>query len=63
MGRVQNDGVIVTLGNLESRGDHEVSVPARIYIGNVSGGGTTYVVEKVNGVWQVTGTTGGMWVS
>jgi hypothetical protein len=62
-GAVADGGAIVTLGNLRPQDDGSVQVSASIYVAMLAAGGQTYVVEQVNGVWEVTGTTGVIWMS
>ncbi len=62
-GAVANNGVIITLGNIHSQRNGTALVSGSIYIASLAAGGQTYVVEKVNGVWQVSGTTGARWIS
>ncbi len=57
-GSVADGGVIVTLGNLNERSDGSVTVSGKIYIANLAAGWQTYVVEKIDGIWQITGTDG-----
>lgn len=61
--RVAENGVIFTLGNLHRQEDGSVQVPASLYFSALGAGGRTYVVEKVDGAWQVTGDTGFEWIS
>ncbi len=37
--------------------------PASITIGSLAAGGRTYVLEAVDGVWQITGVSGPVWMS
>ena len=62
-GVVERDGVIITLGNLHFEDDDRVLVSASIYIADLAAGGQTYVIEKLNGTWRVTGDTGVRWIS
>jgi hypothetical protein len=62
-GIVANGGAIITVGNLHPQQDGSVHVSGSIYVGMLAAGGQTYVVERVNGVWEVTGTTGVQWIS
>lgn len=62
-GSVANGGVILTLGNLNQRSDGSVTVSGKIYIANLAAGWQTYVVENVDGVWQITGTDGPVQIS
>jgi hypothetical protein len=56
-------GAIVTLGNIHSQDDGSVHVSGSIYVAMLAAGGQTYVLERVEGAWEVTGTTGIMWMS
>ncbi|MBI5932923.1 MAG: hypothetical protein HY867_04385 [Chloroflexi bacterium] len=60
---VRGEGVILTLGNIKVTNSAEVLVSASIYFASLGAGGRTYIVEKINGVWTVTGDTGVIWVS
>ena len=62
-GAVANNGVILTLGNIHSQRNGEVLVSGSIYIGSLAAGGQTYILEKVNGIWQISGTSGVRWIS
>jgi hypothetical protein len=60
---VIDGGAIVTLGNIHSQDDGSAHVAGSIYVAMLAAGGQTYVVEQVNGAWEVTGTTGVIWMS
>jgi len=60
---VQGNGAIITLGNIYLQEDGSVKVAGSIYIANQAAGGTTYVLEKGNGVWEITGRVGVSWIS
>ena len=62
-GQVEGDGVVVTVGNIHLQEDGSGLVSASIYIANLAAGGQTYIVEEVDGSWQVTGNTGYQWMS
>lgn len=62
-GAVTNNGVILTLGNIHNQRNGEVLVSSSIYVASLAAGGQTYIVEKVDGDWQITGTTGVQWIS
>lgn len=62
-GAVVDGGAIITLGNVTPQRGGSVHVPASIYVANLAAGGQTYVLEKVDGVWTVTGNTGVQWIS
>lgn len=59
---VVGGGAIFALGNIHIQEDNSVLVPASLYVATEGAGGRTYVLEKVDGVWQVTGDTGGQWI-
>ncbi len=60
---VQGRGAIITLGNTHLQEDRSALVAASIYFASAGGGGATYVVKSVDGIWQITGTTGVRWIS
>lgn len=60
---VEGGGVILTLGNIHRQKDDSVLVPASLYFASLGAGGRTYVLEQVDGIWQVTGDTGVGWIS
>ena len=62
-GQIAGNGVLVTLGNVHPQEDGTVHVPASIYIANLAAGGQIYVLEQVESVWMITGTTGVRWIS
>lgn len=62
-GAVAGGGGAVTLGNINLQEDGTVQVPASLYVAPLVATGLTYVLEQVDGLWQVTGTTGPMWIS
>lgn len=62
-GAVSGGGVIVTVGNIHLDEDGRASVSASLYFANLGAGGRTYVLEQVDGTWQVTGDTGVQWIS
>src|SRR5690606_35124482 len=65
-GAVEDNGVIVTLGDVHWQEEQEedvVYVPGSIYIGSLAAGGQTYVLERVGGTWLITGNTGVQWIS
>jgi hypothetical protein len=55
---VENDGVIVGLAPLVHQGGGTVHVGAGYWCGGDCGLAVTYLVDKVDGHWQVTGKTG-----
>ncbi len=62
-GVVEGNGAIITLGNIHFQEDESALVSASIYIANLAAGGLTYIVERIDGVWQVVGDTGVRWIS
>ncbi|MFC2038628.1 hypothetical protein ACFLUG_02530 [Chloroflexota bacterium] len=62
-GMVAGDGAIITVGNIHQQWDGTVQVPASIYFANLGAGGATYIVEKIDDIWTVTGNTGPRWIS
>jgi hypothetical protein len=54
---------IITFGNIHVQKDGSIQVPASLYFGNLGAAGKTYVLNKVDGVWKITGTTGVEWIS
>jgi hypothetical protein len=62
-GTVANNGAILTLGNIHGQRNGTVLVSGSIYISALAAGGQTYILEKVNGIWQISGTSGARWVS
>ena len=62
-GAVLDSGLIMTFGNIQVQADGRIQLPASVYIASMAAGGQTYVLEKDNGEWQVTGNTGVSWIS
>ena len=62
-GAVSDKGAIITLGNIHPQKDGSALVSGSIYVAMLAAGGQTYVVEQVNGTWQVSGNTGVLWMS
>lgn len=63
IGVVQEGGAMITLGNISQQLDGSLHTPAGIYIGSLAAGGQTYVLQAVDGVWQITGVSGPVWIS
>ncbi len=63
IGVVTGGGAMITLGNISQQPDGALHIPASIYIGSLAASGRTYVLEAVDGVWQITGVTGPVWMS
>jgi hypothetical protein len=62
-GSVQDGGAVITLGNISQQPDGLLHVPSSIYVGMLAAGGQTYVLQPVEGVWQITGVIGPAWIS
>jgi ABC-2 type transport system permease protein len=62
-GRVKEGGLAITFGNIQVQRDGSVQLPASAYVASLIGGGQTYRLEKVDGVWKVTGIVGSRWIS
>ena len=62
-GAVAGGGAIFTLGNIHIQKDGTSLVSASLYFAMLGAGGRTYVLEQVDGIWQVTGDTGVQWIS
>ncbi|MFC1958794.1 DUF3221 domain-containing protein [Chloroflexota bacterium] len=60
---VRRGGAIITLGNIYLKEGSSVQVAGSIYIANLAAGGTTYILEKVAGVWEITGRAGPSWMN
>lgn len=60
---VEGGGAIITLGNAHFQEDGTALVSAQLYFSMLGATGKTYVLEQINGVWQVTGDTGVQWMS
>lgn len=54
-GRLRDGGSVITLGNLKTNGANSVYLVAQAYRGSMDGVGYAYTVEKVKGVWTITG--------
>jgi len=61
-GYVKNKGVLLSLGPIRGKGNR-VEVGNNLFITGLAGQWLTYVVEKRDGVWKVTGTTGPVAIS
>ncbi len=62
-GAVEGNGAIITLGNVHSQEDGSALVSASIYFANLGAVGLTYIVERIDGAWQVVGDTGVRWMA
>jgi hypothetical protein len=61
-GRVENEGILLTLGPIGGDEDRAL-VPASSYLANLAGTWQTWVVERRDGRWEVTGTEGPVAIS
>jgi hypothetical protein len=55
---VKRGGAIITLGNIYMKEDGSVQVAGSIYIADLAAGGTTYILEKSSGSWEIAGHAG-----
>jgi hypothetical protein len=62
-GRVADGGVILVLGNPHMQMGGRGTLSASISERDVGGMGKTYIVEYIEGTWQVSGDTGFLWES
>ncbi|MFA5055556.1 MAG: hypothetical protein WC562_05215 [Dehalococcoidia bacterium] len=62
-GTVLDGGAIVTLGNIHPQTDDSVQVPGSHYMAGDGGRWETYVLELIEGEWELTGTTGKISIS
>jgi hypothetical protein len=62
-GRVEGGGAIITLGNIQLQEDGSVQVAISIHYASLGAEGLTYIVEQVEGNWQVIGDTGVRWMA
>jgi hypothetical protein len=60
--RVEDEGIFLTLGPIGGEGDRAL-VPASSYLGNLAGTWQTWVVERRDEGWTVTGTEGPVAIS
>jgi hypothetical protein len=60
---VLGGGVIITIGNIHPQEHGAVQVPASYFMAPTAGGGETYVLEFIEGIWEITGNTGTLWIS
>ena len=51
-------GIVITLGNILPQADGSVHLPVFMVCGGLCALGKTYVLERVDGEWQVTGSVG-----
>lgn len=62
-GIVADDGVVISTGNINPQADGSLHVSGGVFFASLAGSGRIYVLEAVDGVWQVTGVTGPAWSS
>ena len=62
-GAVVGGGVIITLGNVHIQEGSSALVSAKLFFAMLGATGKTYILEQLNGAWQVTGDTGVQWMS
>ncbi|HQY90043.1 MAG: hypothetical protein WAU00_23515 [Caldilinea sp.] len=62
-GRIEGEGVLITLGNIHPQADGTLLVSGSIYVASLAGGGQTFILEETADGWTVTGTTGVVWIS
>jgi hypothetical protein len=55
---VRDGGVVMTVGNIHLQEDGSALVSAGLYFAALGAGGQTYIVQQVDGTWQVVGNTG-----
>ena len=60
---VLDGGIIITIGNIILQEDSSVQVPGSHFMSPTGGGGETYVLEFRDGIWEITGNTGTIWIS
>jgi hypothetical protein len=60
---VKDNGALITLGNTYLQEDGTIQVAASIYFASTGAGGTTYIIDRVEGMWKITGDTGVRWIS
>lgn len=62
-GQLLDGGVLITLGNILYDTNTRARIPASLYYANLGASGRTYVLEKQENGWRITGTTGAEWIS
>jgi ABC-2 type transport system permease protein len=60
---VAGGGAIITLGNIHMQEDSKALVSAQLFFSMLGATGKTYILEQLDGEWQVTGDTGVQWMS
>jgi ABC-2 type transport system permease protein len=56
-------GAVITFGNIHPQPDGSVHVSARLHFSGLGASGRTYILTWIDGIWQITGTTGVEWTS
>jgi ABC-2 type transport system permease protein len=59
---VEGGGALITLGNIYSQPDGSVLVSASLYLGELAATGKTYILNRFEAGWRVTGYTGVQWM-
>ena len=62
-GLVDGNGAIIQVGAITPQADGSLNVPGSIFISPLAAGGQTYVLQAVDGTWQITGKSGPIWIS
>lgn len=62
-GLVAGSGAIIQVGAITPQADGSLNVPGSIFISPLAAGGQTYVLQAVDGAWQITGKSGPVWMS
>ena len=60
---VKRRGAIITLGKVYLQANGSVQIAGSIYIADLAAGGTTYILDRVDDAWEITGRAGGSWIS
>lgn len=60
---VAGGGAVVSLGNVHPAESGTWRLYAGLYLGNLNGTGRVYILDNADGIWQVTGDTGAVWMS
>jgi len=60
---VLNGGVVITLGPIGWEDENTILADGSLYKSNLGATGRTYRLQRVDGVWQVVGDTGTVWIS
>jgi hypothetical protein len=62
-GAVAEGGAIITLGNIHYQEDDSALVSASLYVSPLVATGKTYVLERADSMWAVTGDSGAQWMA